>query len=134
VPASHLKGVLRHLGKGLDHPKNHWGTSWKKAWNLPGLGPRPSDLKDIGRRSRRIHRGLPPAGRQGHRPRARRRPEANSILGNLYGWFFIASVLIGTIVGAFFGGAGAIPGASLARPSPARWARRWSRLLATERP
>jgi hypothetical protein len=30
----------------------------------------------------------------------------------LYGWFFLASVLIGAIIGAFFGGVGAIPGAA----------------------
>ncbi|HEU4325326.1 MAG TPA: hypothetical protein VFS21_19440 [Roseiflexaceae bacterium] len=35
----------------------------------------------------------------------------NSILGRLSGWFTIGSVVVGAVIGAFFGGAGAIPGA-----------------------
>ncbi len=35
----------------------------------------------------------------------------NSILGRLSGWFTVASVVGGAMVGAFFGGVGAIPGA-----------------------
>ncbi|HKR51732.1 MAG TPA: hypothetical protein VJT72_19540 [Pseudonocardiaceae bacterium] len=34
------------------------------------------------------------------------------ILGRWWGWFAIAAVLIGAVIGAFFGGAGAIPGAA----------------------
>ena len=115
VPASvHLKGVLRHLDKGLDHLKAHWWDELKKVgWNL--LWPWPavwSDLKDIWKE---IKAGFDSAY---HLQVSKTidhvlvaTQKFNSILGNLYGWFFIASVLIGAIVGAFFGGAGAIPGA-----------------------
>lgn len=35
----------------------------------------------------------------------------NVVAGTFYGWFTIGSILVGAIIGAFFGGAGAIPGA-----------------------
>ncbi len=112
--SEHIKGILRHLDKGLEHLKNHWWEELKKVgWNL--LWPWPavwSDLKDIWKEIKagfedvyhlRIGKVID------HLLAADQK--FNSILGNLYGWFFIASVLIGTIIGAFFGGAGAIPGA-----------------------
>ncbi len=115
VPASaHVAGVLRHLGKGLDHLKAHWWDELKKVgWNL--LWPWPAvwqDLKDIWKEVKAgfdaaYH--LQPGKVIDHILTADQK--FNSILGNLYGWFFIASVLVGAVVGAFFGGAGAIPGA-----------------------
>jgi hypothetical protein len=116
VPASqHLAGVLRHLDKGLTHLKDHWWEELKKVgWNL--LWPWPavwSDLKDIWKE---VKAGFEDA----YHLRVSKvidhvlaiAQKFNSILGNLYGWFFIASVLIGAILGGIFGvGAGAIPGA-----------------------
>jgi hypothetical protein len=116
VPASqHLAGVLRHLDKGLGYLKDHWWEELKKVgWNL--LWPWPAvwgDLKDIWKE---VKAGFEDA----YHLRVSKvidhvlaiAQKFNSILGNLYGWFFIASVLIGAILGGIFGvGAGAIPGA-----------------------
>jgi hypothetical protein len=112
--STHLQGILRHLDKGLEHLKNHWWDELKKVgWNL--LWPWPAvwqDLKDIWKE---VKAGFEDAyhlriGKVIDHILAIDQ-KFNSILGNLYGWFFIASVLIGAIIGAFFGGAGAIPGA-----------------------
>jgi hypothetical protein len=112
--AQHLQGILRHLDKGLEHLKAHWWDELKKVgWNL--LWPWPAvwqDLKDIWKE---VKAGFDDAyhlrvGKVIDRVLTVDQ-KFNSILGNLYGWFFIASVLIGAIIGAFFGGAGAIPGA-----------------------
>jgi hypothetical protein len=116
VPASqHLAGVLRHLDKGLTHLKDHWWEELKKVgWNL--LWPWPAvwgDLKDIWKE---VKAGFEDAYHL-HVSKVIDHlltisQKWNSILGNLYGWFFIASVLIGAILGGIFGvGAGAIPGA-----------------------
>jgi len=115
VPASqHVQGVLRHLEKGLEHLKNNWWEELKKVgWNL--LWPWPAVWKDLKDIWGEIKAGFDDAYhlRVGkvidHVLTATQK--LNSILGNLYGWFFIASVLIGAIIGAFFGGAGALPGA-----------------------
>ncbi|WP_168790597.1 DUF6861 domain-containing protein [Paraburkholderia aromaticivorans] len=112
--SDHLKGIRRYLEKGLDHLKIHWWDELKKVgWNL--LWPWPAvwgDLKDIWKQ---IKTGFDDA----YHLRVSKviddflaiEQKINSILGNLYGWFFIASVLVGAIIGAFFGGVGAIPGA-----------------------
>lgn len=112
--SQHLSGILRHLGKGLDHLKTNWWEELKKVgWNL--LWPWPAvwgDLKDIWKEIKvawaaawdlKVSQVIDSV--------LTMTQKINSILGNLYGWFFIASVLIGAIIGAFFGGAGAIPGA-----------------------
>ena len=112
--SQHIKGILRHLEKGLEHLKNHWWDELKKVgWNL--LWPWPAvwgDLKEIWKE---VKAGFEAAY---HLQLGKVIDhfltivqKFNSILGNLYGWFFIASVLIGAVIGAFFGGAGAIPGA-----------------------
>jgi Family of unknown function (DUF6861) len=112
--SQHIKGILRHLDKGLEHLKKHWWDELKKVgWNL--LWPWPAvwgDLKEIWNE---VKAGFEAAY---HLQLGKVIDhfltivqKFNSILGNLYGWFFIASVLIGAIIGAFFGGAGAIPGA-----------------------
>jgi hypothetical protein len=113
--SQHLAGVLRHLDKGLTYLKDHWWEELKKVgWNL--LWPWPAvwgDLKDIWKE---VKAGFEDA----YHLRVSKvidhvlaiAQKFNSILGNLYGWFFIASVLIGAILGGIFGvGAGAIPGA-----------------------
>jgi Putative RNase-like toxin, toxin_1/Family of unknown function (DUF6861) len=115
VPASqHLAGVLRHLDKGLTYLKDHWWDELKKVgWNL--LWPWPAVWGDL----KGIWTEIKAAFEEGYHLHVSKvidhllaiEQKFNSILGNLYGWFFIASVLIGAIIGAFFGGVGAIPGA-----------------------
>ena len=116
VPASvHVQGILRHLGKGLAHLKDHWWDELKKVgWNL--LWPWPAVWADLKEIWKEIKAGFDAA----YHLRVGKvidhiltiEQKFNSILGNLYGWFFIASVLIGAILGGIFGvGAGAIPGA-----------------------
>lgn len=109
----HGEGVWRHLEPKLAYlAKNWWDVIKQTGWNL--LWPWPAVGKDLGEcwdhlksaGSNLWHLNFSKAlddilaiGRS-----------VNNILGSLYGWFFIASVLVGTIIGAFFGGAGAIPG------------------------
>jgi hypothetical protein len=115
VPAAqHLAGMLRHLDKGLTHLKGHWWDELKKVgWNL--LWPWPAVWGDLKGIWQEVKAGFDDAYHL-HVSKVIDHLLAiaqkfNSILGNLYGWFFIASVLIGAIIGAFFGGVGAIPGA-----------------------
>jgi hypothetical protein len=109
----HFDGVWRHLSQGLEHLKTSWWEEVKKlGWNL--LWPWPAVWKDL----KQIWDLIGVAGTAIGNLQVSKAIDTglkitqllNGILGNLYGWFFIASVLIGTIVGAFFGGAGAIPG------------------------
>jgi hypothetical protein len=110
----HLDGIGACLEKALDHLKAHWWDELKKVgWNL--LWPWPAVWGDIKTIGSEIKAGFDDA-RHLRVSKAIDRmltvdQKLNSILGNLYGWFFIASVLVGTVIGAFFGGAGAIPGA-----------------------
>lgn len=111
-----VKGIYRHLTPKLDYLANNWwevlkSAAWDLIWPWPGvakdLGVIWDQLKecvdnlwslnisDAGDNLLTIWRTV------------------NGMLGRLYGWFLIASVLIGAIIGAFFGGAGAIPGAFL---------------------
>jgi len=111
---THLDGIGACLEKGIEHLKAHWWDELKKVgWNL--LWPWPAVWGDIKAIGSEIKAGFDDA-RHLRISKAIDRmltidQKLNSILGNLYGWFFIASVLVGTIIGAFFGGAGALPGA-----------------------
>jgi len=114
-PQKHLAGIWRHLEPKLEYFGTNWWdvikeTAWDLVWPWPGVG------KDLGEIWEKIKAA-------GHDVRALEISSAtddilaiwrlaNQMIGRLYGWFFIASVLIGAIVGAFFGGAGAIPGAA----------------------
>ncbi|OUL32591.1 DUF4157 domain-containing protein [Nostoc sp. 106C] len=110
----HIKGVLRHLDKALEHLKNHWWEEVKKTgWNL--LWPWPAVWKDLKEIWAQIKLGVASASKleisNAIDCYLKMSQLMNGVLGNLYGWFFIGSVLIGAIIGAFFGGAGALPGA-----------------------
>jgi hypothetical protein len=111
----HGEGIWRHLKPKLDYlAKNWWqvikDTGWQLLWPWPSVG---KDLKEIWGHVKsagdnlwnlRFSKALDDilAVERG----------VNSILGALYGWFFIASVLVGAILGAIFGfGGGALPGA-----------------------
>jgi hypothetical protein len=109
----HERGIRRYLSKALDHLREHWWDELKKmGWTL--LWPWPAVWKDL----KDIWKGIGTClGAVSHLEISKAIDEflgiqqkLNSILGAVYGWFFIASVLIGTIIGAFFGGAGAVPG------------------------
>ncbi|MDZ8055684.1 MAG: DUF4157 domain-containing protein [Aulosira sp. ZfuVER01] len=110
----HIKGVLRHLDKALEHLKNNWWEEVKKTgWNL--LWPWPAVWKDLKEIWAQIKLGVASASKleisNAIDCYLKMSQLMNGVLGNLYGWFFIGSVLIGAIIGAFFGGAGALPGA-----------------------
>jgi hypothetical protein len=107
------EGVWRHLEPKLEYlAKNWWQVIKETGGQL--LWPWPSVGKDLGD----IWHHLKAAGDHLWNMRFSKALDeilavsrgVNSIAGALYGWFFIASVLVGTIIGAFFGGAGAIPG------------------------
>jgi hypothetical protein len=109
----HGEGVWRHLEPKLAYlAKNWWDVIKQTGWNL--LWPWPSVGKDLGE----CWDHLKSAGKNIWNLNFSKAIDdvlaigrsVNNILGSLYGWFFIASVLVGTIIGAFFGGAGAIPG------------------------
>src|SRR5262249_30205377 len=112
----HGEGVWRHLEPKLEYLANNWWevlkeTAWNLIWPWPAVGKDLSQIWDHVKSAASnlwnlrfskavddilaIERGV------------------ISIAGNLYGWFFIAAILIGAILGGIFGvGAGAIPGAA----------------------
>ena len=111
-----VNGIYRHLTPKLEYLAGNWwevlkAAAWDLIWPWPGVGKDLSviwselgncvdnlwdlNISDAADNLLAIWRTV------------------NSMLGRLYGWFLIASVLIGAIIGAFFGGAGAIPGALL---------------------
>ena len=114
-PEGHLEGIWRHLEPKLTYLADNWWEVLKETgqellWPWPGVATdlgeiwghikeSASDLWDLNINSAVDH--LLAVWRT-----------VNNMLGRLYGWFFIASVLVGAIIGAFFGGAGAIPGAA----------------------
>lgn len=108
------EGIWRHLEPKLAYlAKNWWDVIKQTGWTL--LWPWPTVGKDLGE----CWDHLKSAGHNLWNLNFSKALDdilaversVNSILGSLYGWFFIASVLVGAIIGAFFGGAGAIPGA-----------------------
>lgn len=111
----HERGIRKYLSKALDHLKGSWWEELKKmGWTL--LWPWPSVWKDV----KEIGVGIPKllgAAFSLHVSDAIDeflgiQQKLNSIVGAVYGWFFIGSVLIGAILGGIFGvGAGAVPGA-----------------------
>jgi hypothetical protein len=111
---AHLVGVLKHLEPKLEYlAANWWEVIKQTAWEL--IWPWPSVWEDLKKTWTEIKSGanelwdLNFSKAADHFLAAVQ--QVNSILGLLYGWFAIASILIGAIIGAFFGGAGAIPGA-----------------------
>jgi len=111
--AHHLEGIMRHLEPKLVYLATNWWevikqTGWDMLWPWPAFAHDCTEIWNKGKSmfsnffqfqfSKGIDDGLAIFRL------------LNSLAGHLYGWFFIASALIGTIIGAFFGGAGAIPG------------------------
>jgi hypothetical protein len=110
----HLAGIWRHLTQALAYLRDNWWATIKEtSWLL--LWPLPTVFDDIGHVVRGISACVKAAGK-GQLSAAIDQfleigQKVNDIVGNLAGWFAIASVLIGAIIGAFFGGVGALPGA-----------------------
>ncbi|HZW65419.1 MAG TPA: DUF4157 domain-containing protein [Hanamia sp.] len=111
-----VKGIYRHLTPKLDYLSNNWwevlkSAAWDLIWPWPGVG------KDLGIIWHQLGECVDNLWDLNISDAADNLltvwGTVNSMLGRLYGWFLIASVLIGAIIGAFFGGAGAIPGAML---------------------
>jgi hypothetical protein len=110
----HLAGIWRHLEPKLEEFGANWWailkeTAWDLVWPWPGVG---KDLGEIWAKIKDVGSdiwALDIDSAVDDMLAIWRK--ANVLIGRLYGWFFIASILIGAIVGAFFGGAGAIPGA-----------------------
>jgi hypothetical protein len=108
------RGIWRHLGPKLEYLKNNWWEVLKQTGRqllMPweGMG------RELGELWEQIKKGWDAAksfqwSKLVDAILAISRL-ATGILGRWYGWFAIASVLIGAVIGAFFGGAGAIPGA-----------------------
>lgn len=111
-----VKGIYRHLTPKLDYLANNWwevlkAAAWDLIWPWPGVG------KDLGIIWDQLKECVDNLWSLNISDAADNLltiwQTVNSMLGRLYGWFLIASVLIGAVIGAFFGGAGAIPGALL---------------------
>jgi len=115
--AKHIQGIWRHLKPALAYLKDNWWTEVKQmAWNLvwpfneksPIWKDVPAMIKLPGKILQSLGKGQISQAADLYLELVQK---VNSVLGVFYGWFFIASVLVGAIIGAFFGGAGAIPGA-----------------------
>ena len=110
---THLEGVMRHLTPKVAKMLSDWKKFVKDAlWSL--LWPWPSvktNIIEIGKTADSFVHNFATL----HFSRAtddllKLWRETNEILGALYGWFAIAAILIGTVLGAIFGvGAGAVP-------------------------
>lgn len=114
-PEGHLMGIWRHLEPKLEYLGASWWdilkeTAWDLLWPWPGVGTDLGKVWDHIKGAAGAVWDLDLSGALDHILAVWRL--ANNIAGRLYGWFFLASVIVGAIVGAFFGGAGAIPGAA----------------------
>jgi hypothetical protein len=109
------QGIWRHLGPKLEYLKDNWWDALKQTgrqllFPWEGMG------KDLNELWVQIEKG-------GNALKSLHFSElidaviasekiVVGILGRWWGWFAIASVIVGAVIGAFFGGAGAIPGAA----------------------
>jgi hypothetical protein len=114
-PPGHLEGIWRHLEPKLEYLRDHWWevvkeTAWQLIWPWDGFGTELGEAWDHVTGAASKLWDLDFSGATDELLALWR--TVNNLLGRLYGWFFIASVLVGAIIGAFFGGAGAIPGAA----------------------
>ncbi|MGL4622146.1 MAG: eCIS core domain-containing protein, partial [Chroococcidiopsis sp.] len=113
----HLEGIWRHLKPGLQHIKANWWDEikkmvWDLVWPFNDKSPIWKDVPEMIHLPGKIFSSLWDGKfSQAVDQFLQFSQKINSIVGVFYGWFFIASVLVGTVIGAFFGGAGAIPGA-----------------------
>jgi hypothetical protein len=117
--AKHSTGVWRHLQPILAHMAANWWTEIKNmAWYLIWPFAEGSPLYD---EAPKLWNLIPQIWNDAWDGNYSKVVDGglewwralNATLGTFYGWIAIGSVLIGAIIGAFFGGAGAIPGALL---------------------
>ncbi len=111
----HLDGIWRHLEPKLAYLAGNWWqvikeAAWDLLWPWPGVWEDMKTVWSLLKSSAGKLWDLDFSGALDDLLAIWR--TVNALLGRLYGWFFIASVLVGAIIGAFFGGAGAIPGAA----------------------
>lgn len=112
----HLEGIWRHLEPKLDYLAGNWWevikqTGWDLLWPWPGVAKNFGEIWDHLNAAGSALWDLDFSGAVDHLNALWRK--SNEALGRLYGWFFLASVLVGTIVGAVGGGpAGALVGAA----------------------
>lgn len=110
---SHIEGILRHMEPKIQYLLENWWevlkkSAWEQIWPWEGaMTDLTTIFKHIGEGA--THLWNLNLGKAGSELLESWR-STNALLGRFYGWFFIASTLIGTVVGAFFGGAGAVPG------------------------
>jgi hypothetical protein len=109
-PEKHVQGIWRHLEPKLEYLAANWWevlkqTAWDLLWPWPGVG---KDLEEIWQHIKSSASDiwdLDLNGAVNHLLAVWR--TANTAIGRLYGWFVLASVLIGAIIG------GGIPGAAV---------------------
>jgi hypothetical protein len=115
-PQGHMMGIWRHLEPKLEYMGAHWWeilkqTAWDLLWPWPGVSKDLGEIWDHIKAAASDLWDLEFSTATDHLLAVWR--GVNNMLGRLYGWIFIASVLIGAILGAIFGGGvGAIPGAA----------------------
>jgi Domain of unknown function (DUF4157)/HNH/ENDO VII superfamily nuclease with conserved GHE residues len=111
-----IEGIWRHLGPKLNYlAKNWWSVIKETAWTL--IWPWPSVGKEFSEIWGHIKSGADNLWNlrisQAVDDLLAVWSGANSVAGLLSGWFTIASVLVGAVLGGIFGvGAGAVPGAA----------------------
>jgi len=117
--AKHSTGVWRHLQPILAHMAANWWTEIKNmAWYL--IWPF-AEGSPVYEEAPKLWNLIPQMWNDVWDGNYSKVMDArlewwramNAVLGTFYGWIAIGSVLVGAIIGAFFGGAGAIPGAML---------------------
>jgi hypothetical protein len=114
--AKHGLGIWRHLKPKLEYLANHWWDVIKEAaWNL--IWPWPAVSKDLGEAWDSIKSAADNLWNLNFDDAIddvlKVSQKVVSIAGSLYGWFSIAAVLVGAVVGGILlPGVGAIPGAA----------------------
>jgi len=111
----HGEGVWRHLQPKLDYLARNWWevikhTGWSLLWPWPDVKKSAGDIWDHVKSGVSNFWHLHPSAAMDDYLAILK--GVNAIAGALYGWFLLASVLIGAVLGGIFGvGAGALPGA-----------------------
>lgn len=114
----HLKGIWRHLKPGLEHIKANWWTEikqmlWNMVWPFNDKSPLKKDATELYHLPAKILGSIwDKKFSQAVDQFLLMQQKLNSVIGLFYGWFFIASVLVGAIVGSIVPGPGTLAGAA----------------------
>jgi hypothetical protein len=116
--AKHVAGIWRHLKPALAYLKDNWWAEvkqmvWNLVWPFNEKSPIWKDVPELIKLPGKILSSLG----QGKISDAADQylqmvQKVNSVLGVFYGWFFIASVLVGAIIGSIVPGPGTLAGAA----------------------